>query len=431
MWEDSPLLASPGPNVGTPRLLQFDDAPWRQGPSGFSPSATFATPRKPRRPPGVEQSPQAVSSPLLAWRRGPPLPCSSGSRTPTQDQGAAQASMSHSEVSLSAQEQEEEIERFLASLEEPWKAPTPQSSCKYASPPASLRHPSPKAATPPTREPLDWSSSKPGSSPGDWSADAQAASQTTARAFSSPPAQANSERLGVQNLEPASSASEGLATLAQCDSCGRRFRTDRLPVHFAICSKRSKSHKRGVFESRSQRWADLSSSWWAHWKGAANPSTQASPAQKAVHSPEPARPQQKRSPSKAGASTTARAVPAPKEAPLPRTLQRQASAPSFAQPTAPSRSPKPQRGTPERRERGDCAHPPKMAWPYNLHGCEAPLGVVATEPPRSNTLETMIQDVAVLSAQVDMLLSRRRQQLEGTPVPGMRRQSGQSTGSCF
>eukprot|EP00933_Yihiella_yeosuensis_P064840 TRINITY_DN6837_c0_g1_i1.p1 TRINITY_DN6837_c0_g1~~TRINITY_DN6837_c0_g1_i1.p1 ORF type:complete len:800 (-),score=153.70 TRINITY_DN6837_c0_g1_i1:163-2562(-) len=49
-----------------------------------------------------------------------------------------------------------------------------------------------------------------------------------------------------------------------CQVCGRRFREDRLAVHEAICQRNANhGHQRHVFESKEQRCGSVNSGWWS------------------------------------------------------------------------------------------------------------------------------------------------------------------------
>mmetsp|Transcript_73113 Transcript_73113/g.117897 ORF Transcript_73113/g.117897 Transcript_73113/m.117897 type:complete len:575 (+) Transcript_73113:89-1813(+) len=456
--DDGPLLASPGPHVGSPdpvtlgngvsncstapnlpyttkadlkRLLGSSPPPWAASPLG---ATEYPQPTPPPWPRSETQG-------IREWAPVPSFPLLGGTNAATR-----------ARVSLSFQEQEEEISRFLGGLtagenqevrpEEAWRdLPAGEQPQTPRTPELQIR----KAAhgkTSPTRlEPTPstasdytaWSTAArsavmPGGRPaGVEGSTCQRSQSATSASWETPIAADKARPWPVLTPSPltrrlqqplfeqdevtptktnARLPDEGLyEPQLPCSCCGRNFREGRLAVHEAICFRFAQtSQQRSVFESKTQRCTSVvATSWWLLPRDEPHGSHGSS----AASSPPKADRRRKSSPPEkcSGPASRGRGLP-PSPSKVPA---------KWPGAKSPMRSPG-ERGSLAAERKARSSSMPLQRRPTSAVGMgrrEPPSPVTGSlhaskgQEQSSGVLVDLMDDVSQLSAQVDRLLSRR------------------------
>eukprot|EP00931_Biecheleriopsis_adriatica_P060501 TRINITY_DN36346_c0_g1_i1.p1 TRINITY_DN36346_c0_g1~~TRINITY_DN36346_c0_g1_i1.p1 ORF type:complete len:684 (+),score=108.32 TRINITY_DN36346_c0_g1_i1:66-2117(+) len=312
--DDLPLLASPGPNVGSPdpqepfidwkRLLVNSPPAWAASPRPSSEAKKSPLRSSPVPPPFPWPAPHLPPRRKAEWSdlapSSPPRLVRAATPPQVPKEALESTAIRQDNLDLSFDEQEQEIARFLGlCAENELPGDDSGSKAQEAAPrplPASPRTPSPpqRAAASGGKACSGSSSWTPSTGADFRSAPNSAATSSSAAAAAAAPCNSSldwtaassrvlngtpaaggaSPRLQAcssQRETPPSARDAPLGgdeevregALQPCSACGRRFRASRLPVHEAICIRNARSsQRRSVFESKSQRTVEPPG-WWS------------------------------------------------------------------------------------------------------------------------------------------------------------------------
>ncbi|CAJ1403976.1 unnamed protein product [Effrenium voratum] len=441
--DDTPLLASPAPHVGT-----TPEAPPRE--RGIANASLSWRNLLVNSPPAWAMSPEKTTEtriPPFPWpAQNLPVPRS----PPRLGRDAAR-------MSKFSEEEDEEIERFL-------------NHCSFSSTASRREHlprtPSPKKGLDDTVSSVMWTP------PPKLGEDAMTASTTLAGMLGSGTRSASRARSCETETpdltspftpaKPRGVMEDAEALLRPCSCCGRRFRENRLPVHEEICF-RNAAKQRTVFESSRQRCEAVSGRWWSAADEARRSHTM--PAQRSPARPDArASPGMRRSPSAPtyhggrqsaspdgpskyagaglGQSPPVQASSARRSRSMPQGRSKHSEGRSSAAWTFPhsaqTKSGMPRRSVSGRRSSAGSPLPSSRGsastFPGHRPGSRPSWGTAPAMPdaqdskgrmgdlhgPKTGSgrsdgslLGSIIEDVAQLSAQVERLLSRRKDLLRG------------------